>query len=74
MTGPQLKALRARLDLTQAQLAKSVGVAANTLARWERGEMPIPASVAKLLTRLPEIPATGHALSRPSGLILDRQR
>lgn len=33
-----LRVARERLGLTQAQLGKRIGVAANTIARWERGE------------------------------------
>lgn len=33
-----LKARRETLGLTQAQLADKLGIAANTIARWERGE------------------------------------
>jgi transcriptional regulator with XRE-family HTH domain len=29
------------MNLSQAQLATELGVAANTVARWERGELPI---------------------------------
>ncbi len=37
----ELRARRHRLGLTQAQLAEYLGVATNTVARWERGEMRI---------------------------------
>lgn len=33
-----LKARRETLGLTQAQLADHLGIAPNTIARWERGE------------------------------------
>lgn len=38
MSKKKIKALRKRLGLTQAGLARLVGVAPNTVARWERGE------------------------------------
>jgi transcriptional regulator with XRE-family HTH domain len=38
MTGKQLKELRQSIGLTQAQLAKAIGVHWNTIARWERGK------------------------------------
>lgn len=38
MTGKQLQSKRRELGLTQARLAELLGVAANTVARWERGE------------------------------------
>jgi len=33
-----IKQARKKLGLTQAQLATELGVAENTVARWERGE------------------------------------
>jgi transcriptional regulator with XRE-family HTH domain len=42
MRGAELKARRTALDLTQAELAEKLEVAANTVARWERGERAIP--------------------------------
>lgn len=42
MTPKQLKAFRARHDLTQVQLAERLGVKSNTVARWEGGIHPIP--------------------------------
>ena len=35
----RLKKARARLGWTQEQLAARLGVAGNTVARWERGEV-----------------------------------
>lgn len=34
-----LTTIRKRLGLTQAQFAEQIGVATNTVARWERGEL-----------------------------------
>jgi len=36
-------------DLTQKETAKTLGVAPNTVARWERGERAIPHWVPLLL-------------------------
>jgi transcriptional regulator with XRE-family HTH domain len=33
-----LRQRRANLEMTQAELAEALGVAPNTIARWERGE------------------------------------
>lgn len=41
MTGQQLRAIREQLGLTQEQLAESLGIPPNTLARWERSEVTI---------------------------------
>jgi len=54
MTGSELAALRAKMKLTQVAFAEELGVHANTLARYERGEIAIPepvARLAQLLTR-----------------------
>ena len=41
MNGVRLRTERQRLGLSQARLADALGVTANTVARWERGEMRI---------------------------------
>lgn len=43
MSGDELRRRREALGMTQEKLAISLGVAANTVARWERGERTIPA-------------------------------
>ncbi len=52
MNGDEVKALRKQLRLTQVELAEQVGVAPNSVARWERGEMRIRESAARLLKLL----------------------
>ena len=52
MHGKTLRTIRKRLGLTQALLAEQLGVASNTVARWERGERSIPEPVARLIQRL----------------------
>jgi transcriptional regulator with XRE-family HTH domain len=49
MTGKQLKKIRGQLGLTQAEMAERVGVAPNTVARWERGEIVIREPIARLI-------------------------
>jgi transcriptional regulator with XRE-family HTH domain len=49
MTGAQLRWRRKRLDWTQTEMAKAVGVTRNTIARWERDEMRITTAMAKLI-------------------------
>jgi transcriptional regulator with XRE-family HTH domain len=61
MEGDELRRLRKRLGLTQAQLGARVGVARNTIARQERGEMGIGEPLARLIRLL----ATIHAKARP---------
>lgn len=47
-----VKQLRERAGLTQRELARLVGVHANTVARWERGEQLMPEATRRLLERL----------------------
>ena len=49
MVGKELRAIRARLRLTQVEIAELVGVASNTVARWERGEMTMRERRARLI-------------------------
>jgi DNA-binding XRE family transcriptional regulator len=50
--GKELKALRQRLGLTQAELAEKVGVAPNSIARQERDEIGIREPLARLIQLL----------------------
>ena len=52
MTPAQLKRLRATLGLTQKQLAERLGVAHNTVTRWEMGQRTISEPVSRLLATL----------------------
>jgi transcriptional regulator with XRE-family HTH domain len=49
MTSDELKDLRAKLCLTQIQLGEKLGVARNTVTRWEMGIRGIPEPVVRLL-------------------------
>jgi DNA-binding XRE family transcriptional regulator len=41
MTGDELKRARLRLKMTQKELAQALEVHSNTIARAERGELPV---------------------------------
>lgn len=43
---------RKRLKLSQKALAERLGVAANTVARWERGEVPAPPMALRVISAL----------------------
>ena len=49
MTGSALRRLRRRLGLSQARFAELLGVASNTVARWERGERTIGRAMDRLV-------------------------
>jgi transcriptional regulator with XRE-family HTH domain len=49
MKGKELAAIRARMKWSQAEMATAVGVATNTIARYERGEIGIPEPTARLI-------------------------
>jgi DNA-binding transcriptional regulator YiaG len=56
MTPTRLRQVRRRLRLTQAQFADRVGVTANTVARWERGELTMRETTARFITILAQQP------------------
>ncbi|MEQ1871503.1 MAG: helix-turn-helix domain-containing protein [Vicinamibacterales bacterium] len=49
MNGQEVREIRDKLGFTQEQLAREVGVHKNTVARWERNELAIRESTARLL-------------------------
>lgn len=51
MTPAEIKALRKRLDISQAKLGKRLGVRQATVADWERGKHP-PSPMAEKLLKL----------------------
>lgn len=44
-----MRTIRRSLGLTQEALARQIGVTGNTLARWERNEIPIREPIARLI-------------------------
>jgi transcriptional regulator with XRE-family HTH domain len=54
MIGRELKAIREQLGWSQARLAEAVGVAPNSIARQERGELGIKESLARLIRLVAE--------------------
>lgn len=49
MKGRELKAIRQRLGVSQAGVAKLLGVTQNTVSRWERDELRISKPVGRLI-------------------------
>lgn len=57
MKGPELKAIREKLRLTQAEFARVVGVASDrTVRKWEDGEREIPGTVLTILDIIEHCP------------------
>jgi hypothetical protein len=52
---------------TQSDLADSLGVAGNTVARWERGDLPIPKWVDQTIALMRRLDRTELALERERG-------
>jgi transcriptional regulator with XRE-family HTH domain len=56
MNGNELRSKRESLGMTQEELAKELDVTANTIARWERGEVPksgvLPSWVERILKQI----------------------
>lgn len=48
MTPNQIRKLRSRLGLTQAELGKLMGLSARTVMRWEGGKTPDKTQIAFL--------------------------
>ncbi len=57
MTGSEVRRVRRQLGLTQGEFAERIGVHLVTVSRWERGEMGIRESAARLIRLLAKIEA-----------------
>ncbi|MPZ24695.1 MAG: helix-turn-helix domain-containing protein [Dehalococcoidia bacterium] len=55
MTSSELRENRKIYGLTQVQLAELMAVSPNTVARWERGEVPIQQGLCRLAFRVLEL-------------------
>lgn len=65
MTGREMKAVRRRLGLTQAEFAGLVNVSVKTVERWEAGDKPISGPVVTLVKVLNEYPQIEEELVIP---------
>jgi len=60
MKANELRLIRKRLGWSQARLAEAAGVAKNSIARQERGELGIKESLARLIRIIAEgVPSLG---------------
>lgn len=60
MTKDQFKIIRARLGLTQSQLAEKLGVSSKAVQSWEQGWRPVPGPVEKLMEIFSKESGTGR--------------
>jgi DNA-binding transcriptional regulator YiaG len=49
LTGQEIRFLRNTLEMTQSELASELGNNAQSIARWEKGQVDIPGDAEKLL-------------------------
>jgi putative zinc finger/helix-turn-helix YgiT family protein len=66
----QVKALRARLGLTQPEFEQLLGVGKNTCVRWERGTIPQSAATDSLLRLIDRFPENADFLGELHGVEL----
>jgi len=66
VTPKQIKALRKKLSLTQADLAKRLGVSTSTVTAWERGKATPGRQARKALKDLMRAPAAATRQAPPS--------
>ncbi len=71
MNGREIKIIRTRTGMTQKQLAETVGVSTNTVARWERDELGISDSMVDRLVDVAASIPSGTTVSRTSSIVLD---
>lgn len=69
MTGHDLRAVRERLCMTQEGLGMAIGVHANTIARGERGVIPVSTRTAREVSAL-EARVT-ESIARFRGMVAD---
>ena len=52
LTGKEVRFLRKQMDLTQSELGRLVGLDAQSVARWEKGQRGLKKGPAELLLRV----------------------
>jgi putative zinc finger/helix-turn-helix YgiT family protein len=66
LSGEEIRAIRVRHRLTQAQLAKLLGLGPNTLSRWEANRFAQTAAMDLLLRMVRDVPESLRYLRRRS--------
>ena len=65
MTGPEFRALRKTLGLTQAQLGAKLDLHHDRIGQYERGQAPIPRAVEIAVHHFAECPAGAPSAKSP---------
>ncbi len=55
MSGKELKQLRKKMGITQVELGKRLGVAGNSVARWEQGTRDISIPMARFIKLIAQV-------------------
>lgn len=64
MTGQDLRALRSAIGWTQREMGDELGIHPNTVARLERGELPITKRMAQTIKLVSDVAYMRMALDR----------
>lgn len=64
LSGDELREIRDGLGLTQAELAKQLGLGGNTISRWEANRVVQNKSLDLLLRLVRDVPAAATYLKR----------
>ena len=67
LAADEIRAIRERHGLTQAQLARLLRLGANTLSRWEAGRIVQTAAMDVLLRLVRDVPGSLDYLRRGAG-------
>ena len=65
VTGKDIKIIRKKLELTQAEFANLANISKKTVERWETERKPITGSIVTLVKILSEYPQMGEELVIP---------
>lgn len=65
LMGEDIKSIRKKVNLTQAEFSELVNVSVKTIERWEMGEKPVTGPIVTLVKILSEDPSIAEKLSVP---------
>ena len=66
LMGEDIKSIRKKVNLTQAEFSELVNVSVKTIERWEMGEKPVTGPIVTLVKILSEDPSIAEKLSVPA--------